>query len=120
MAIKRYYYSDSIVNFLTSDISTIIGELASNNEFNSEISQINAWECQIKVLKECLVDKSEGQIFFEFSIPRMGSRIDVLILTKYVLLVIEFKVGEKSFPAYALDQVMDYYLDLKNFHEPSH
>jgi hypothetical protein len=62
----------------------------------------------------------QGAIHFEYSIPRMGRRIDVLMLLGGVLFVFEYKVGEKHFPAHALDQVVDYSLDLKNFHETSH
>ena len=62
----------------------------------------------------------EGEILFEYSIPRMGKRIDVVLLIKHVIFVLEFKVGEKEFTSYAIDQVYDYALDLKYFHEPSH
>ena len=34
--------------------------------------------------------------------------------------MIEFKVGERVFERAAVDQVWDYALDLKNFHEASH
>lgn len=62
----------------------------------------------------------DGRIFFEYSIPRMGRRIDVVLIIKNVIFVIEFKVGEKEFLLSASDQVLDYGLDLKNFHETSH
>lgn len=54
------------------------------------------------------------------SIPRMGRCIDVVLLVPPVIFVLEFKVGEKEFPAHALDQAWDYALDLKNFHETNH
>ena len=62
----------------------------------------------------------KGSVFFEFSVPRLGKRIDVLVLIHHVIFVIEFKVGEIQFNRYAVDQVWDYALDLKNFHETSH
>jgi len=34
--------------------------------------------------------------------------------------VLEFKIGEREFASHAVDQVWDYALDLKNFHESSH
>src|SRR5206468_9615868 len=58
--------------------------------------------------------------FFEFNIPRMGRRIDVVVVSGPVIFAIEFKVGEKVFDRSAIDQVWDYGLDLKNFHEASH
>ncbi|MHC4233006.1 MAG: DUF2075 domain-containing protein, partial [Planctomycetota bacterium] len=56
----------------------------------------------------------------EYSIPRMGKRVDNILLIDGIVFVLEFKVGEESYPLYALDQALDYALDLKNFHEQSH
>jgi hypothetical protein len=64
--------------------------------------------------------RDTGAIYFEYSIPRLGKRIDVLALIGAVIFVFEFKVGEDRFTASALDQVYDYALDLKNFHQTSH
>ena len=50
----------------------------------------------------------------------MGRRIDVLLLIGPAIFVLEFKVGEQEFTAYGVDQVWDYALDLKNFHETTH
>ncbi len=61
-----------------------------------------------------------GHVYFEFAIPRMGKRVDVVLISGGIIFVIEFKVGETTYPAYALEQVMDYALDLKNFHSSSH
>ena len=74
---------------------------------------------QIDILQACLVGL-KGTIFFEFNIPRMGRRIDAVLLIGPIVFVIEFKVGESTFERAAVDQVWDYALDLKNFHEASH
>jgi hypothetical protein len=116
---KRAYYSDSISNFLVSDVRTILGTIELDNDFPSELSQRDAWVEEIRILKSVL-PPFQGSIYFEYSIPRMGRRIDVVLLIGPVIFVLEFKVGEKEFPSYATDQVWDYALDLKNFHEPSH
>jgi hypothetical protein len=50
----------------------------------------------------------------------MGRRIDVVLLIGNVIFVLEFKIGESEFLTNNLDQVWDYALDLKNFHETSH
>lgn len=50
----------------------------------------------------------------------MGSRVDAIVITGPLVIVIEFKVGASSFDAAAIDQVHDYALDLHYFHEPSH
>jgi hypothetical protein len=116
---NREYYSDEIIRFLNNPHNEILGTLAKNNEFPLELTQRDAWNAEITILKKCL-KKFNGKIFFEYSIPRMGKRIDVLVIIKSVIFVLEFKVGEKDFPLSAIDQVWDYALDLKNFHEKSH
>ena len=115
----RYFYSNSIQNFLLETEESILGKLAYNNDFSLELTQKSAWLKEIEILKHILF-KYPGTIFFEYSIPRMGRRIDVVLIIRSVIFVLEFKVGEKEFTANAVDQVWDYALDLKNFHETSH
>src|SRR6185437_6480492 len=116
---NSYFYSDTISNFVTSSTNEIFGAISSNSDFPDEPTQKGAWRQEIKTLKEVLQNYN-GRIFFEYSIPRMGRRIDVVLIIQNVIFVIEFKVGEKDFYQGAVDQVWDYALDLKNFHETSH
>lgn len=116
---KRSYYSATISDFISSDENSILGELSRNSEFPVEQSQINAWEYQIQCLKEALGNRN-GLISFEYAIPRMGRRIDALVVVRHIIFVIEFKVGATEFLSADIDQVWDYALDLKNFHETSH
>jgi hypothetical protein len=113
------FYKDSISNFLKTGEAKIIGTLAMNSQFADELTQKNAWKEEIKILQKSL-QNLHGEIYFEFSIPRMGQRIDVILLINSIVFVLEFKVGEKDFLKGAIDQVWDYALDLKNFHESSH
>ncbi len=115
----RFYYSDTLTNFFSTDPALILGKLAKANEFALEQTQRGAWEQEISILKQALLGYT-GQIYFEYSIPRMGKRIDVVLLISSVIFILEFKVGQVRFEANALDQVWDYALDLKNFHETSH
>jgi hypothetical protein len=115
---NRSYYSDTIQNFLALSPIEISGHL-NINAITSEQPQKDAWLEEINILKKVLVEFS-GKIYFEYSIPRMGQRIDVVLLIGSVIFILEFKIGEKDFSTHALDQVMDYALDLKNFHETSH
>jgi hypothetical protein len=118
---KRYYYSDPIAVFLGKDQDSVLGSLLANNEFPLEMTQRDAWLAQIQILKSILVPyRDSGHIYFEYSIPRLGLRIDVVAIIQSVIFVLEFKVNETEFPPSALDQVCDYALDLKNFHETSH
>jgi len=116
---SRHYYSDSIPDFLQKSLEEILGRLTQASEFAVEPSQRDAWLEEIRILHGVL-DRFEGEVYFEYSIPRMGRRIDVLAIIGAVLFVLEFKVGANDFESYAIDQVWDYALDLKNFHEPSH
>lgn len=115
----NYYYKDAISDFCDKSTEAIIGEITLNNQFDSSFNQNKAWEKQIEILKPIVGDFS-GTIIFEFSIPRLGKRIDCVLLINNIVFVVEFKVGEKEFLRHNLIQVWDYALDLKNFHQPSH
>lgn len=116
---NRAYYADSIESFLAKSKEAIIGTLSMGAGFTVEQPQRDAWAVQVEILKAAL-SRYSGAIYFEFSIPRMGRRIDAVLLIGSVVFVVEFKVGAKDFASHAIDQVCDYALDLKNFHEPSH
>lgn len=115
----NYYYKDSICSFLTKGVDQIVGEITISNQFDSNLNQNHSWVAEINCLQEALKGL-EGTIFFEFSIPRMGKRVDALIIIEGVIFVVEFKVGEHKYNQSSVEQVWDYALDLKNFHEPSH
>ncbi|MBS9522862.1 DUF2075 domain-containing protein [Litoribacter alkaliphilus] len=116
---NRAYYSSSIKNFLSQGNEEVFGIIASNNPFSTDPSQAFAWKEEITVLKHIL-EGLNGEIFFEYDIPRMGKRIDVLTIIDHVLFILEFKVGEKKFSRNSIDQALDYAVDLKSFHETSH
>jgi len=117
----RAFYSASISEFVKSEVNLILGSLLEKSGFSVETTQRDAWKSQVLILQSKLASyKDRGSIFFEFVVPRLGKRIDVLVLIDHVVFVIEFKVGESTFNRSAVDQVWDYALDLKNFHETSH
>lgn len=115
----NYYFKDTIESFLQKSTEEIIGAITLANQFDSTLLQNKSWELQIPILKNALYGY-RGAIFFEFSIPRMGKRVDSIIIIDDVVFVVEFKVGESKFLHYQVEQVWDYALDLKNFHKPSH
>lgn len=119
LAMKREYYSDSIAHFLKVKPDEILGALTRNSEFDLGQNQRDAWVEEVIILQKVL-DSYSGSIYFEYSIPRMGKRIDVVLIIESAIFVLEFKVGEKDFSSSASDQVWDYALDLKNFHSSSH
>jgi len=115
----RAYFSSTIETFLTLSDQEVLGRLAASSQFDLVTTQRDAWLVQIAILKVAL-RRYEGAIYFEFVVPRMGQRIDVVVIIGHAIFVIEFKVGEKKFLSRDREQVWDYALDLKNFHETSH
>ena len=116
---NRAYYSDSISSFLNSSDEALIGKLTNASGFAVEPNQRDAWNEEIDILKKILIGL-EGNVYFEYSIPRMGKRIDVLLIIGHAIFVLEFKTRGKEYYSNAIEQVWDYALDLKNFHETSH
>src|SRR5206468_3979594 len=115
----RFWYGASIGDFFGESPTAVLGDLTRNCDFALIPTQRDAWLAQIDFL-QAEVKGLTGSIFFEFNIPRMGRRIDVVLVIGPVIFAVEFKVGEKVFDRSAIDQVWDYGLDLKNFHEASH
>lgn len=116
----RFFYSDSVADFLAKTPQDILGAINAA-ALAAEAAQEIAWLAQINILQSELSSfAGRGTIFFEFSVPRIGKRIDVVLVLESVVFVIEFKVGEDLFRRAAIEQVWDYALDLKNFHETSH
>ncbi len=117
---KRAYYIAEIKDFIVQSDNEILGELSRNNQFDLTDLQRNTWLQEIDILNRALQNWTAGTIIFEYTIPRIGSRVDVVLLINSAAYLIEFKCGESSYQSYAIDQVMDYALDLKNFHKASH
>ena len=118
MAAQRYYYSDSITDFLSRSTNEIVGDLtlASQHDINDETAQ--SWVEEIDTLREALEAYSgRGSLYFEYNIPRMGRRADVIVLIDGIVFVVEYKTAEQRFTREAMVQVWDYALDLKNFQE---
>ena len=101
----RAYYAADIAQFASSSVAAILGNLAANTDFDIELAQRNAWSEQIPILKTAL-SGIEGSIFLEFVVPRIGSRIDAVLVSGPVLFVIEFKVGAEAFSRDDLNQVL--------------
>ncbi len=99
---KREYYSASIADFRNTTSNEILGQLTRSNPFTLEQTQLNAWLEQITILQRVLTNR-DGRIYFEYAIPRMGKRIDVVLLIGPVIFVLEFKIGERDFTSSALD-----------------
>src|SRR5262245_3744575 len=90
---SRAWYGASIAEFLEMHSDSIVGRLATKSEFSVDPAQRDAWLEQIRLLQIHLAGLT-GSIFMEFSIPRMGRRIDAVLLISSIVFVVEFKVGD--------------------------
>lgn len=117
----RAYYSASLSDFLQQSTNEILGIIHTNDaSAETTIQQSNTWEAEVKILKNQLSNLSEGRIIFEYTIPRMGKRVDVVVLHRNIVFLLEFKCGDEEYRQSTYDQVYDYALDLRNFQKESH
>ncbi len=116
----RQYYSATLNDFLKTDIEEIHSTLIQNSQAPPTLEQKDAWKGQLKIMKNQLCNLGSGQIYLEFIIPRMGRRVDAIIVYANVIFLLEFKIRESQYKKADKDQCMDYALDMKNFHEGSH
>lgn len=117
----RCLYENNIGDFLITKRESIFGVLCENYHGDALTTTREAWMNEIEVLQRALIPwkESDGQIVFEYDIPRLGKRVDVVLLLKGIVFCLEFKVGVSKILENDVDQVLDYALDLKNFHKYS-
>lgn len=113
------YYEASVGDFVQEDWTKVVGELTRRSEFSVEEGQKWAWEVEVQLLQEVLRFVT-GTIFLEYVVPRIGSRLDAVVISGPILIALEFKVGAVSYTRADKNQIWDYALDLKNFHRGSH
>ena len=113
------YYAEPVDRFLAADPRSVLGALAGANTYELTVDQRHAWEEEIAILRASLTGLA-GTLYLEFDVPRLGSRIDAVLVSGPAIFPIEFKCGEHQFHLADYNQVWDYALDLKNFHAASH
>ena len=114
----RCLYNASLGEFLKCNNAEILGHLITSYHGDSQSTTVESWEEEIRILKEQLSvwADEDAYIIFEYNIPRLGKRIDVVLLLRGIIFCLEFKVGKKEALQADVEQVLDYALDLKNFH----
>lgn len=115
----RCLYDSRIDTFIEIDKETIFGSLCNKYHGDALTTTREAWIGEIEILQRelCSWKNTDGRIVFEYDIPRLGKRVDVVLLLRGIVFCLEFKVGETSILETDVDQVLDYALDLKNFHK---
>ncbi len=117
---SKAYYASSISDFLASSTESIQGSILIKDEFRATVEQRNSWRDEIIILKDQLAKLGrEGSVIFEYTVPRIGSRIDVTCIIQGIIFVLEFKVNSNQYLPEDEEQAVDYALDLKYFHEAS-
>ena len=119
---NRCLYDAPFGKFLDADPLAVLGTLHSNFHGETLTTTDEAWNAEIEILQQVLSPwkEEQAQIIFEYEIPRLGKRIDVVLLLRGMIFCLEFKVNQKDALQADMEQVMDYALDLKNFHRFSH
>lgn len=116
---NRCLYDNSFEAFLRESKDSIFGKLCYRYHGEAPTTTRDAWKEEISIMQHVvsqLID-NDGTIVFEYDIPRLGKRIDVVLLLKGIIFCIEFKVGKSQILEMDVDQVLDYALDLNNFHK---
>jgi len=133
------WYRGTRPEFIGSKPEEIVGTLhgsASSENWEIESEQSKEWEASIELLKSSLSESSEPRaeildlikqallnpktqdirdVVLEYDFRRRGLRIDGLLFAPGVIFVIEFKRGKLD--AGARDQVMNYCVNLVEFHK---
>ena len=97
--------------------------LTENNEFSSiRRTTMDSWHEEVRTIRKALSEYKEenGFVAFEYTIPRVGGRIDCIIGLRGILFVLEFKTGEEQNADADKEQLEQYVIDLKNFHFESY
>ena len=115
----RCLYDNCFEGFICDTDKEVLGILCDHYHGDTRTTTREAWKSEISIMQETLSRFSvkDGRIIFEYDIPRLGKRIDVVLLFRGIIFCIEFKVGESKILEADVDQVLDYALDLKNFHK---
>ena len=121
------YYRGPLLEFVQLSPSAVVGQLALANaqaRFPLSPESIEAWRAQLPPMLEAarylIANASSAcswEMLLEYPIPRVGKRIDAVLLADNVIIVIETKTGNA--PNSASRQVEDYALNLACFHQSS-
>jgi hypothetical protein len=117
--LRRSWFVRSIAEFQSASDEQVLAELVRGSLFPVLQSQRDAWIAELPLLRNALA-AHRGMVYLEFEIPRMGRRVDAVVIVNGIVLAIEFKMDAKEYSKSDIDQAYDYAIDLKYFHEASH
>jgi len=124
------FYSNRIDQFIEEKTSSILGTLTHQAGISGFYQQMHtqtlSWNEEIKILKhtflnliQIIPNASSFGILLEYPIARREKRIDAVLIANGLIIVIEFKVGKYDFLNADKEQLIDYCLDIRDFHSES-
>jgi len=122
-----FAYRGRLTDFLKEDPNALVGRLhqsVADDGFSRMWSnQTSAWREEVVCLQAVCAQlmaatgkASFWTLLLEFEIARRGRRIDAVLLTNTVIVVLEFKVGLHAADSSSRWQAYEYALDLRDFH----
>ena len=116
---SRCLFDSDFQAFANASQDSILGIFNRKRHGMALTTTEEAWESEIAIMNDVLssLAPKNGRIIYEYDIPRLGKRIDLVLLLEGIIFCLEFKVGESRILEADVDQVLDYALDLKNFHK---
>ena len=119
------FYYNSISNNYQTSTSDIVGTISlaySNHHLDQKQQQTKTWADTVEIVKEFFTktaskisDLENWGLLYEYKIPRRAKRIDVVLLSKNLIFVLEVKNHQDSFNSADIAQLEDYCLDLRDF-----
>ena len=95
---SRCFYDNSISSFIMESDDVVYSKLDQKYHGLALTTTRDAWRYEISFMHKALLPwkDDKGNIIFEYDIPRLGKRIDVVVLLRGIIFCFEFKVGEQN------------------------
>ena len=95
----RCLFNSDFASFLHGDINSIFGALCDNYHGEALTTTREAWKSEIGIMRDVLagLNDENGQIIFEYDIPRLGKRIDVVLLYRGIFSVLSSRLANQIF-----------------------
>ena len=87
----RSWFSDTIENFRVTSSDQLLAKLVTCSTFPVLQTQRDAWLMEFSLLRDALAGR-RGKVYLEFEVPRIGHRIDAVVLLNGIIVSIEFKI----------------------------
>lgn len=84
---NRCLYRAPFKSFINADAFYVLGRLHDGYHGQALTTTDEAWLGEIRLLQEALLPwkDEEAEIIFEYDIPRLGKRIDVVLLLRAII-----------------------------------